>query len=62
MSACKSLRFARLGENNGRAKLSDSEVDLLRRMREEGCSMRFLAKKFEISVGYVCDLVNCRYR
>jgi len=52
----------RRGQDHGRAKLTDHEVELLRRMQEEGCAYRFLAMKFEISIGQVFNIVNYRQR
>jgi DNA-directed RNA polymerase specialized sigma24 family protein len=42
-------RGLRIGEDHRLAKLTNAEVDLLLALREEGCSYRFLARKFEIS-------------
>lgn len=48
------------GEQHGRAKLTDHEVELLRRMVERGeLSQQQAAEKFELSKGYVSRL--CRY-
>lgn len=41
-------RGLRIGEDHGRAKLSDAEVELLLRLRREGWGYRRLAAKFEI--------------
>jgi len=50
-----------IGQNHPKAVLSDYEVDLLRRLREEdGWTYNMLARKFEISKGYVQAL--CTYR
>jgi len=41
----------RSGENNGRAKLGEEDVRLLRRLVESGaCTIREAAKKFDITV------------
>lgn len=53
----------RIGEEHGRAKLSDHEVDLLRRMVEGGkLSQKEAADKFEISKGHVSKLVSYKQR
>lgn len=49
----------RIGDSHGRAKLSDHEVELIRRMREEGLGTVAIAKKFGISKGWVSKV--CRY-
>lgn len=38
------------GEQHPRAKLSDHEVELMRELRAQGKSYRWLAAKFEISL------------
>lgn len=47
----------RIGEDHPNAKLTDSEVDLVRRLREEGLTYSQLADKFEVSkwtIGRIC--------
>jgi len=49
------------GEYHPKAKLTNHEVELMRKMREEeGCSYNFLAKIFEVSKDHVVSL--CKYR
>lgn len=48
----------RVGEDHQGAKLSNHEVELIRRLREGGMSYRAIADKFDISksmVFYICD-------
>lgn len=61
-SNMQTLRIGRgSGQRHPKAKLSDREVDLLRRLREvEGWSYGKLALSFEISKHYVVRL--CQYR
>lgn len=54
-------RGLRVGEDAGRAKLTDGEVDLLRRLHHEhGMPYATLAEKFEVSVSLVGKI--CRYQ
>lgn len=51
------------GENNPRAKLSDAEVDEMRKMYAEGLwSYTTLADKFGISKSGVADVITGRRR
>lgn len=50
------------GEDHPRAKLSNHEVELLRRLHDGGMTQRELAIKFEISPAQVNNLVNYRQR
>lgn len=53
----------RRGQHHGRAKLTDHEVELLRRMFDSGeWSFRRLAIKFEISAMQVYRIVHYRQR
>lgn len=60
----------RIGESHPRAKLKDSEVDLIRdlveSLVEEGKTpteaYRIAAEKFEITHGHACNVVTCRRR
>lgn len=50
----------RVGEHHHNAKLTDHDVDLIRRLHEdEGMSYRVLARKFEVSKGAIAGI--CRY-
>ncbi|NYT45128.1 hypothetical protein H0A64_09870 [Alcaligenaceae bacterium] len=42
-------RGLRVGDSHHKARLTDSEVDLLLALRDEGWSYRALAEKFDIS-------------
>lgn len=52
----------RVGEDHGRAKLTDHEVELIRQLAESGMGHREIAVKFEISRGTVGDIVSFRRR
>jgi predicted DNA-binding protein (UPF0251 family) len=52
----------RVGESHGRARLSDHEIELIRRLKEEGMSAPLIAEKMEISKRYVYKLVNYEKR
>lgn len=45
------------GQEHPRAVLSDHEVELLLALREEGYSLAWLARKFEMSKGGVWKIV-----
>ncbi len=54
---------ARLGEDNGRAKLTDGEVDLIRTLHEaHRMPYALLAEKFEVSVSLVGKICRCERR
>jgi len=46
--------FARPGEDNGRAKLTEDDVRLMRRLVADGMSGKLAAEKFDVS----CPLVS----
>ncbi|MFU2205254.1 HNH endonuclease [Streptococcus suis] len=50
------------GENNPSAKLSDKEVDTIRRMRKSGVKLRELSELFGVSIPYLSLLCNQKYR
>ena len=51
----------RLGEDSGRAKLTNSEVDLIRALHaDHGLTYPSLADKFEVSVSLIGKI--CRYQ
>lgn len=52
----------RVGESHGRAKLTDHEIDLIRKLKEEGMSAAAIAEKMEISKRYVYKVVNFERR
>ena len=52
----------RIGESHPRAVLTDHEVDLMFELRDEGYSIRWLARKFEVSTGCVWKIVTGRRR
>jgi len=50
-------RGLRIGEDHQNAKLTDAEVELIRRLHEDGVSYETLAEKFEVSkwaIGRIC--------
>lgn len=53
---------ARVGEDHGRARLTNHEVDLIRALHAAGMGYRKLAKKFEVSRTTVADIVKNRRR
>ena len=54
----KHLSDAKIGENNHNAKLSDKEVDEIRRRSSLGETCRKIAKDFNISHVHVLDIKN----
>lgn len=52
----------RVGESHGRAKLTDHEIDLIRKLKEEGMSAAMIAEKMEINKRYVYKVVNFERR
>lgn len=48
----------RCGEDHGRAKLTDHEVELVRQLKEGGMSAAEIAEKMEITVRYVYILAT----
>ena len=52
----------RVGESHPKAELTDRDVELMRELRDEGRSYRWLAKTFEIPKRTVRDIVNYRRR
>ncbi|NFV82111.1 hypothetical protein [Magnetospirillum aberrantis] len=50
----------RCGEDHPGAKLTDSEVELIRQLRESGMSYGVLADKFDVSKSCIADI--CKYR
>lgn len=62
-----SEKGARVGETHPRAKLSDSDVDLIRDLHEAGLSYRQIVAKFDedhlqVSKSTVRDIIKCRRR
>jgi predicted DNA-binding protein (UPF0251 family) len=50
------------GMQNGRAKLTDEEVDAIRAASLAGHTQRSIAARFGISPGYVCKVARGDYR
>lgn len=51
-------RGLRVGQDHQRAKLSDTAVEMIRKLAEEGMRHRVIAEKFEVSVrtiDYICS-------
>lgn len=53
---------ARVGEDHGRARLTNHEVDLIRRLHAEGVRCVDLAEKFETTKSTINDIVKGRRR
>ena len=54
-------RGGRVGEDNGRAKLTDGEVELIRSLHaDHGLTYPTLADKFDVSVSLIGKI--CRYQ
>lgn len=51
-----------VGESHPRAVLTDHEVSLVLELRDEGYSLGWLARKFEVSKGCVQGIVSGRNR
>jgi predicted DNA-binding protein YlxM (UPF0122 family) len=51
-----------VGEGHPRAKLLDSEVELVLELREEGYSLSWLADKFEVSKSAIAHICSGRRR
>lgn len=52
-------RGLRVGESHQNSKLTDSEVELIRQLHEDGLSYKKLAEKFEVSKSLIAAI--CRY-
>lgn len=52
----------RVGDSHHNAKLTDTDVELLRALRGEGWGYRKLAAKFEVSKRLVRDIIHDRRR
>lgn len=52
----------RHGESHRLSKFSDSDVELIRQMHEEGFSIIDISLKMEVSYGHVSDIVNYNSR
>ena len=50
-------RRRRIGEEHPRAVLSDHEVELVHRLRDEGLTLAEIARKMEVSKGCVWKIV-----
>lgn len=55
-------RGMRVGQWHHRAKLTDTEVDKLLELRDAGWGYKKLAKKFDISVRHVRDILAGKKR
>lgn len=55
----KKAKGRRIGEDHQNAVLTNSEVETLRAMREQGQTYQWLAEKFEISKSTVAKI--CQY-
>lgn len=53
---------ARVGEDHGRARFTNHEVELMRRLFEEGMRQSEIARKFETSKSTINDIVRGRRR
>lgn len=52
----------RVGQDHQRAKLTDHDVELIRRLHEDGLSYREIATKFDVSRMQVWRICNYRRR
>lgn len=52
----------RRGQDHPNAKLTNREVELVRRLREEGMSLRDLSQKFEVSQSLISMICNYHLR
>lgn len=52
----------RHGQDHPHARLTDHEVELLRRLRDEGMTLAALADKFDISRGHASKIANYHLR
>lgn len=52
----------RFGQDHGRAKLTDHEVELIRQLYDGGMTQSELVDKFEIAKSHVSRLVNYKQR
>jgi hypothetical protein len=53
-------RGRRIGQDHHRARLTDSEVEMIRQLHDDGVIYRVLAEKFEHSIWSVRAI--CRYK
>lgn len=51
-------RRRRIGQEHWRAVLTDHEVELVRRLRDEGLTLTEIAKKFEVSKACIWKIVS----
>lgn len=59
----KTASNRRTGQDHPQARLTDHDVDLIRRMHEaDGWGYKRLAKKFEVSRHTIRDICTYRYR
>ena len=52
----------RVGESHPSSKLTDSDIDLICQLHDEGMGYQKIAIKFEVSKSAVRDWVTCRRR
>lgn len=52
----------RIGDSHHRAELTDREVELMRRLREQGLKTDELVRIFEVTKGYVSKVCNFHIR
>ena len=52
----------RVGEDHGRARLTNHEVELIRALHAAGMGYKQLAGKFEVGVRTIRDIVHLRKR
>lgn len=48
----------RVGDSHHNARLTDHEVELIRQLRADGMKVRELARKFEVSKGYISKVLR----
>lgn len=54
----KTKKHERRGENHHRAKLADSDIEMIRKKYKEGVSQAKLARHYEVSVTYMHKIVH----
>ena len=52
----------RVGESHPGSKLTDSDIDIICQLHEEGLGYQSIAEKFDVSKSAVRDWVTCRRR
>jgi len=59
---CNEETGRRCGESHGRSKLSDRDVEIIRRLNEQGVNYHILARSFDCSPETVGRICRCEIR